>query len=110
MSAQTETAVTPAAGAAIPLAQPECFLLSISSEHFESALMVPNEMGAWVRYTDWKKAAERQDAPEHWSDEQVRTFVATALRHVEVSGELHCQDIRDAFRVMREQGQESCDV
>lgn len=48
-------------------------------------------------------AAAHEGDPEQWSDQQVRNFLATALRHVDVKGTLHCQDIRDGFRVMREQ-------
>ncbi len=106
MSAQNESAAVPSASAE----KPECFLLSISDAHVDGAAMVPHELGGWVRYADWKKAAERSDDPEAWSDDQMRAFLATALRHVEVMGELRFQDIRDAFRMMREQGQSSRDV
>lgn len=103
MSAQNESAAVPSASAE----KPECFLLSISDAHVDGAAMVPHELGGWVRYADWKKAAERGGDPESWSDDQMRAFLATALRHVEVTGELRCQDIRDAFRMMREQHQAS---
>ena len=40
---------------------------------------------------------------EHWTEREVAEFLAIALRHVTVKGSLDPQDIRDAFRVMREQ-------
>ena len=47
--------------------------------------------------------AVRKDDPEHWTDQQVSEFLATAMRHCWVRGGFHPQDVRDAFRVMRGQ-------
>lgn len=49
-------------------------------------------------------AAAHGDDPAQWTDKQVRDFLATALRNVEVDGTLYCQEIRDAFTAMRAQG------
>ncbi|WP_236234663.1 Lar family restriction alleviation protein [Pseudomonas tohonis] len=44
-------------------------------------------------------------SPESWSDAQVIEFLAVALRHVNVSGDLTPQDIRDGFRFMSSKNQ-----
>ncbi|BCG27587.1 hypothetical protein TUM18999_57780 [Pseudomonas tohonis] len=44
-------------------------------------------------------------SPENWSDAEVLEFLAVALRHVTVSGDLAPQDIRDGFRFMSSKGQ-----
>lgn len=44
-------------------------------------------------------------SPENWSDGQVIEFLAVALRHVNVSGNLTPQDIRDGFHFMSSKNQ-----
>lgn len=52
-----------------------------------------------------KRSACVPDGPENWSDAQVIEFLAVALRHVNVSGVIVAQDIRDGFRFMSSKGQ-----
>ena len=60
-------------------------------------------------YRDMLAAAPAAPAPEAqepvaWTNGQCREFVSVALRHVEVKGTLHAQDIRDALAYMAERG------